>query len=98
MDKQQQFTRDVSNFEGSEEQKKEALVYATIKLPEILSGWEEQDFRKERKQKQYDMKQKLDEFVEQQKKHNDEENKVIMGMSEEEILMNQEEFKMLGLL
>jgi hypothetical protein len=35
---------------------RDATVFATIKLPEILSGMEEKDFKKQFKQKQHQYK------------------------------------------
>ena len=34
----------------------EAQVYATIKLPEIMSGWDDKDFRKDFKMKKLQFK------------------------------------------
>ena len=74
------------------ENKEETLVFATIKLPEILKGMEEKDFKLIRKQKQMNFKNGLDKTIQQQ-------NEVLfMGMNEREILMNQADFRELGLL
>lgn len=56
-DRQSEFLRTVLN---NPENKQEALVFATIKLPEILKGMEEKDFRLIKKQKQVNFKKGLD--------------------------------------
>lgn len=61
---------------------REVTVFATIKLPEILSGMEDKDFRKQVKMKQHQYKQQL----EQVQKMGDGK---FLGMSEQEILLNQ---------
>lgn len=72
--------------------KKETLVFGTIKLPEILNAMEEKDFREITKNKQAEFKKGLDQT-------SNEQNEVLfMGMSDREILLNQNEFKELGLL
>jgi|TARA_B110000305_G_C19205501_1_gene523318 polyisoprenoid-binding protein YceI len=48
-----------------QEDNKESKVFATIKLPEIMTGMDERDFRKERKVKAQDYKKDLDIFNEQ---------------------------------
>jgi hypothetical protein len=88
-DKQSEFLRTVLN---NPENKQEALVFATIKLPEILKGMEEKDFKLIRKQKQVNFKKGLDLTIKQQSEV------LFMGMNEREILMNQAEFRELGLL
>lgn len=87
-EKQSEFRRTVLNNLENEE----AMVFATIKLPEILKGMEEKDFRQIRKQKQEDFKKGLDLTMKQQNEM------LFMGMNEREILMNQAQFKELGLL
>jgi len=72
----------------------EAQVYATIKLPEIMSGWDDKDFRKDFKMKKLQFKEQLDEL---RRNHHDHTG-IYHGMNETEILLNCDEFKELGLL
>lgn len=78
-----------------QEDNKESKVFATIKLPEIMTGMDDRDFRKERKVKAQDYKKDLDIFNEQQASVN---KKTFLGMNDEEILHNANDFKELGLL
>lgn len=48
-----------------QENNKEGKVFATIKLPEIMTGMDEKDFRRERKAKAQEYKKDLDIFNEQ---------------------------------
>lgn len=68
-------------------------IWATIRLPEIVSGMEEKDFIKIRKDKQKEFKKQLDK--EQKKKVKLE---MFGGMTDNEILMNKHKFEELGLL
>ena len=70
------------------------LVFATIKLPEILSGMDENDFRKIRQMKQQEFKNQLDKSAEK----GDINPAKFHGMTDTEILINLENFKELGLV
>jgi len=61
-------------------------VWATIKLPEILSGFEAKDFRKMVKQGQKAYKESLDQSIANQNKRGIASD--FQGMSDAEILLN----------
>jgi len=62
------------------------MIYATLKIPEIVSGMTPEDFRKKEKEKALQFKNNLDEYVE--KEDNIKDNELFMGMTDEEILVN----------
>jgi len=63
-------------------------------LPEILSGWEDKDFRRDDKEKKGAFKDRLDEL---RRTHADHTG-IYHGMTESEILLNRDKFLELGLL
>ena len=71
-------------------------IYATIRVKEIVEGLTEQDFRAKNKEKAFNFKQQLDQFVEQEDIKRGED--VFMGMTDAEILVNKKEWTALGLM
>jgi hypothetical protein len=59
---------------------KENEIYATIKVPEILLGLTQEDFRKKDKEKALDFRKKLDDFTSEEGHRKEEE--LFMGMTD----------------
>jgi hypothetical protein len=77
--------------EGQHDKQKD-IDWATIRLPEILQGLSDKEYRQLQRKKQQQYKQTLDQIAE------DKPQNQFEGMSDVEILLNKRKFKELGLL
>lgn len=75
---------------------KQNEIYATLKIPEIVEGLTKDDFKRMEREKALNFREQLDKFVESEQKVR--EDNTFYGMTDEEIMVNQEVFKQLGLL
>ena len=76
--------------------KEDGNYYTSVKLPDTVNGFEPQNEQKKRLTK--DLTKVLKEQMQHKKVQKKEEEKKFFGMTDEEILMNKDVFKQMGLL